>query len=167
MRDSRAAPGSGEELIEQWDFLDAMIERQATSLRAGRQDPEEEDESSAITVASADADALRSRLTEAETMVAELTPVRERLAALEVEASDLRRRLEDAQHQISEHTSRRAATEQELEARLGELNRLSHSHSELLSALREAHREVETLRLRSPQRRQPSGSARRRWPWGR
>ena len=34
---------SEEELRQQWAFLDALVDRQASSLRAGSQDPEEED----------------------------------------------------------------------------------------------------------------------------
>ena len=33
---------SEEELRQQWAFLDALVERQATSLKSGAQDPEEE-----------------------------------------------------------------------------------------------------------------------------
>lgn len=37
-------PHSEDDLLEQWDFLDAMVDRQAASLRAGIQDSEEVDQ---------------------------------------------------------------------------------------------------------------------------
>jgi len=38
------APQSEEELLEQWAFLDRLVEKQAAQLRAGIQDAEELDE---------------------------------------------------------------------------------------------------------------------------
>lgn len=43
-RNPNPAPHSEEELLEQWDFLDRLVERQAAQLRAGIQDTEEVDE---------------------------------------------------------------------------------------------------------------------------
>src|SRR5207302_8476780 len=41
---TRATPSySAEELQQQWAFLDSLVERQAASLRAGVQDPEEDE----------------------------------------------------------------------------------------------------------------------------
>jgi chromosome segregation ATPase len=50
------APHSEEELLEQWAFLDRLVEKQAAQLRAGLQDAEEVDES---TVSAAEVDGLR------------------------------------------------------------------------------------------------------------
>jgi chromosome segregation ATPase len=43
-RKPKPAAHSEDELLEQWDFLDAMVERQAAALRAGVQDVEEDDQ---------------------------------------------------------------------------------------------------------------------------
>ena len=43
-RKPNPVPHSEEELLEQWDFLDRLVERQAAQLRAGIQDTEEVDE---------------------------------------------------------------------------------------------------------------------------
>jgi chromosome segregation ATPase len=75
---TRAAAYSEDELREQWAFLDALVERQAASLRTGVQDPEEVD--TAVTV-------------EYDQLLRELDQLRTRVAALERERDDLRRRL--------------------------------------------------------------------------
>lgn len=82
---TRTATYSEDELREQWAFLDALVERQAASLRTGVQDPEEID-----TPVTADHDRL----------LRELDELRARVITLERERDELRRRL---------HTSERPA----------------------------------------------------------
>ncbi len=50
---------SEEELLEQWDFLDRLVERQAAQLRAGVQDTEEVDEPA---IGAAEVESLRREL---------------------------------------------------------------------------------------------------------
>ena len=88
------APGrdGDDQLMEQWSFLDSMIERQASSLRAGVQDPEE---------------------TEAALMAPMVAPperddLHTMIAALESERDALRRELEGTKNDLARAQSDRA-----------------------------------------------------------
>ena len=76
---TRAATYSEDELREQWAFLDALVDRQAASLRSGTQDPEELDVAAAAP--------------EYDGLLRELDSLRERVASLERERDELRRLL--------------------------------------------------------------------------
>jgi len=76
---TRAATYSEDELREQWTFLDALVDRQAASLRSGTQDPEELDVAAAAP--------------EYDGLLRELDSLRERVASLERERDELRRLL--------------------------------------------------------------------------
>ncbi len=58
-RNPNPPPHSEEELLEQWDFLDRLVERQAAQLRAGVQDTEEVDEPA---IGAAEVESLRREL---------------------------------------------------------------------------------------------------------
>jgi regulator of replication initiation timing len=85
---------SEDELLEQWDFLDAMVDRQASQLRAGIQDSEEVDEPAAAAAVDA---VPRAELEAIESSVAALRQEHEALrvehASLQVERTALRARL--------------------------------------------------------------------------
>jgi chromosome segregation ATPase len=93
---------SEEELLEQWDFLDRLVERQAAQLRAGIQDAEEADEPAAglaeVDGLRRDLDRLRAELRSAEAARAraaeEARQSREALTAL---TAAQQRRLSEAQ----------------------------------------------------------------------
>ena len=103
-----AASYSAEELQQQWAFLDSLVERQAASLRAGVQDPEEDEPVVALVAAPDEAmlrelEALRQNAREVESLratalelevlrqkVRELEPLQERVRELDF----LRRRVE-------------------------------------------------------------------------
>jgi len=76
---TRAATYSEDELREQWAFLDALVDRQAASLRSGTQDPEELD--------------LAAATPEYDGLLRELDTLRERVVSLERERDELRRTL--------------------------------------------------------------------------
>jgi hypothetical protein len=72
---------SEEELRQQWAFLDALVDRQASSLKSGSQDPEEED----VPVAPVQADALYKE---------EISALTQRVTTLEGERTALLRRID-------------------------------------------------------------------------
>lgn len=78
---SAARRHSEDELREQWAFLDTLVERQASTLRAGVQDPDEEE----LELAAAQVEATRAD---------EITVLRRRIDALEAERAQLLRRLD-------------------------------------------------------------------------
>jgi chromosome segregation ATPase len=145
-RNPNPAPHSEEELLEQWDFLDRLVERQAAQLRAGIQDTEEVDEP-AIGLAEVESlrrevARLRSDLRAAqaarETAEAELRRSgealinltasrrnldeeersRERGRALEREAATWRERAETAERALGAHDLRAREEAAELRRRL-------------------------------------------------
>jgi hypothetical protein len=75
---------SEEELRQQWAFLDALVDRQAASLKAGVQDPEEEDP--AALTPGADSQYLE-----------EISVLTHRVTSLESERAGLLRRLDLAE----------------------------------------------------------------------
>ena len=75
---------SEEELRQQWAFLDALVDRQASSLKSGSQDPEEVD----VPVAPAPADALYQE---------EISALTQRVTTLEGERTALLRRIDLAE----------------------------------------------------------------------
>jgi seryl-tRNA synthetase len=97
---TRPARYSADELRDQWAFLDALVERQASSLRAGVQDPEE-DEPLINAVAAADAallrelDVLRVRVGEIDGLRERIDSLRKRVRALEAERRELLQRLRE------------------------------------------------------------------------
>ncbi len=119
---------SEEELLEQWDFLDRLVERQAAQLRAGIQDAEEADEP-AVGLAEVDGlrrdlDRLRAELRSAEAArvraAEEARQSREALTALTAaqqqrlsEAQVMRRRDQALEREASGWRERAAAAERE------------------------------------------------------
>jgi hypothetical protein len=88
---------SEEELRQQWAFLDALVERQASSLKSGVQDPEEDD----LAVVAAQADPSNAD---------EITALTERVTTLEVERTTLLRRIDLAEEaRVAAETARVAA----------------------------------------------------------
>ncbi len=79
----RPAAPTEEELLQQWAFLDSLVERQAAQLRAGVQDVEEPDE------------------LEGAPGRAELEGLRTSLAVAEAERDDLRGRVGAAERQLA------------------------------------------------------------------
>ena len=75
---------SEEELRQQWAFLDALVDRQAASLKSGVQDPEEDD----LTVPMVDA---------GSTYLEEISTLTQRVTTLEDERSTLLRRIDLAE----------------------------------------------------------------------
>jgi DNA repair exonuclease SbcCD ATPase subunit len=104
---------SEDELRQQWSFLDALVERQAASLKAGVQDDEEEalvqlavaddslvQELESLRQRVAEIDVLRERIRELDSLrqrVSELDSLRERVRALESERQSLLQRLHAAE----------------------------------------------------------------------
>jgi hypothetical protein len=88
---------SEEELRQQWAFLDALVERQATSLKSGVQDPEEDD----LAAVAARADPPNAD---------ELSALTQRVTNLEVERTTLLRRIDLAEEaRVAAETARVAA----------------------------------------------------------
>ena len=90
-----AASYSADELRDQWAFLDKLVDRQAASLRAGFQDPEEEDIPLAVTQPTAAAPAPD------EATVRELESLRRNVLELEILRQRVRE-LEQLRDQVSE-----------------------------------------------------------------
>ena len=123
---------SEEELLEQWDFLDRLVERQAAQLRAGIQDAEEADEPAAGLVEvdglRRDLDRLRAELQSAEAARAAAAEEarRSRDALMALTATQQQRLAEEhamrqwhraLEHQASGWRERAAAAERELTTR--------------------------------------------------
>jgi hypothetical protein len=88
---------SEEELRQQWAFLDALVERQATSLKSGVQDPEEED----LPVAAVEADGHYRE---------EISTLTRRVTSLETERTTLLRRIDlSEQARMAAESARMAA----------------------------------------------------------
>jgi hypothetical protein len=88
---------SEEELRRQWAFLDQLVERQASSLKSGVQDPEEED----LPVVAGRADVQHGD---------EITTLTQRVTTLEVERTTLLRRIDLAEEaRLAAETARAAA----------------------------------------------------------
>jgi len=101
-RKPNPADHSEEELLEQWDFLDRLVERQAAQLRAGLQDTEEADEPAS---GAAEADGLRREL---DGLRGELRTAEAGRAAAEAEA----RRSRDALITLTATQQQRLSEEQ-------------------------------------------------------
>lgn len=89
---------SEEELRQQWAFLDALVDRQASSLKSGVQDPEED----VLPVAAASSDVLFEE---------EISVLTHRVTALEGERSALLRRIDLAEQARLAAEAGRAAAE--------------------------------------------------------
>jgi hypothetical protein len=88
---------SEEELRQQWAFLDALVDRQASSLKSGIQDPEEEE----LSVAAARTDVLYKD---------EISVLTHRVTALEGERTTLLRRIDLAEEaRLAAETARGTA----------------------------------------------------------
>jgi hypothetical protein len=88
---------SEEELRQQWAFLDALVERQASSLKSGVQDPEEDD----LPIVAAGADPAQAD---------ELAALAQRVTTLEVERATLLHRIDLAEEaRVAAETARVAA----------------------------------------------------------
>ena len=89
---------SEEELRQQWAFLDALVDRQAASLKSGNQDPEEE-ELPVMAAAPADGQYLE-----------EISTLTRRVTSLESERTTLLRRIDlSEQARMAAETGRAAA----------------------------------------------------------
>ncbi len=91
---------SEEELRQQWAFLDALVDRQAASLKSGSQDPEEDDLSVVAATAPADGHYLE-----------EIAALTRRVATLETERTTLLRRIDLAEQARMAAEAGRAAAE--------------------------------------------------------
>jgi hypothetical protein len=89
---------SEEELRQQWAFLDALVDRQAASLKSGVQDPEEDDHSVPMVDAGS-------------TYLEEISTLTERVTTLEGERSTLLRRIDLAEDARMAAESARAAAD--------------------------------------------------------
>ena len=89
---------SEEELRQQWAFLDALVDRQAASLKSGVQDSEEDD----LTVPMVDA---------GSTYLEEISTLTQRVTTLEDERSTLLRRIDLAEEARMAAESGRSAAE--------------------------------------------------------
>jgi hypothetical protein len=89
---------SEEELRQQWAFLDALVDRQAASLKSGVQDPEEDE----VSVAMVDA---------GSTYLEEISTLTLRVTTLEDERSALLRRIDLAEEARMAAESARSAAE--------------------------------------------------------
>jgi chromosome segregation ATPase len=133
-RKPKPAEHSEEELLEQWDFLDRLVERQAAQLRAGIQDAEEADEPAAglaeVDGLRRDLDRLRAELQRAVAARAAATEEarRSRDALIALTAAQQKRlpeehALRQRHHALERETSgwreRAEATERELATRDG------------------------------------------------
>ena len=175
-REPSLTPDSEEELLEQWAFLDSLVERQAAQLRAGIQDTEDVDDPIAqVDALRRDLDRLRAQLRRAEaardaaegearrsrdaliTMsasssrhAAEAHGARQRLTALEQELARWRGRAETAERTLAELELRARADHAELTGRLAEAQaareRLEQEAAGVAGALDRARVEVESLR---------------------
>jgi hypothetical protein len=88
---------SEEELRQQWAFLDALVDRQAASLKSGIQDPEEDD--LAAPMVAADANYLE-----------EISTLTQRVTTLEDERTTLLRRIDLSEEaRIAAESARSAA----------------------------------------------------------
>jgi DNA repair exonuclease SbcCD ATPase subunit len=146
----KSPASSGEdELFAQWDFLDAMVERQATSLRSGIQDPEESEEELQPPVNG------------------EIEELRSRVAALEKEKTTLQKQVAIANGQYQKlvenarHDTKNYA--QELKQRQLEINRLNKYAKELLASLRQAHQQIQAGESTTPPAPITKRQSRRRW----
>jgi septal ring factor EnvC (AmiA/AmiB activator) len=105
---------SEEELRQQWAFLDALVDRQAASLKSGIQDPEEDD--LAAPMVAADTNYLE-----------EISTLTQRVTTLEDERTTLLRRIDLSEEARMAAESARAAAEA---ARLAAERALAEERSE-------------------------------------
>jgi septal ring factor EnvC (AmiA/AmiB activator) len=89
---------SEEELRQQWAFLDALVDRQAASLKSGIQDPEEEDLMVPMVTASTD-------------YLEEISTLTQRVTSLEDERTTLLRRIDLSEEARLAAESARAAAD--------------------------------------------------------
>ena len=133
MTERKRPSHSEDELLEQWDFLDAMVDRQAAQLRSGIQDSEEVDEPVAI----AGGEVVPK---------AELDALDERLAALRREHDALRREHEALKAERTELAARLAAAPPPPAVTADEHARLRSEHEALRAQHRAASDELQRLR---------------------
>jgi septal ring factor EnvC (AmiA/AmiB activator) len=105
---------SEEELRQQWAFLDALVDRQAASLKSGIQDPEEDD--LAAPMVASDTNYLE-----------EISTLTQRVTTLEDERTTLLRRIDLSEEARMAAESARAAAEA---ARLAAERALAEERSE-------------------------------------
>jgi septal ring factor EnvC (AmiA/AmiB activator) len=89
---------SEEELRQQWAFLDALVDRQAASLKSGVQDPEEDDLTAPMVAAN-------------PSYLEEISTLTQRVSTLEDERTALLRRIDLAEQARMAAESARAAAE--------------------------------------------------------
>ena len=110
---------SEEELRQQWAFLDALVDRQAASLKSGNQDPEEEDlpVATAVPVESA--------------YLEEISTLTRRVATLESERATLLRRIDLAEQARMAAEAGRAAAEAAREAAEAARTAAERAHADI------------------------------------
>ena len=110
---------SEEELRQQWAFLDALVDRQASSLKSGVQDPEEDD----LPVVTATADVLYQD---------EISVLTDRVTALEGERQALLRRIDLSEEaRLAAETARAAAEAARAAAERALVDERTHSELEV------------------------------------
>lgn len=144
----RPAAPTEEELLQQWAFLDSLVERQAAQLRAGLQDLEEPDDIGGAPQ-SAELEAVRASLSAAE---AERDELGRRLAFTERQLSLTRAQVETLER---ERAAERARSQEAIDAlqsrlRVSEAARLRAETGivETRAALEQAEQELQALRDR-------------------
>jgi hypothetical protein len=143
-----AASYSAEELQQQWAFLDSLVQRQAASLRAGVQDPEEDEP--VMTLLAAPDESLLRELDALRQNTGELAQLRSSVLELEV----LRQKvleLEPLQESV-----------RELEFLRRRVERLEAERGALLERLHEAELAHAARQLRPARHRLPSWLRRER-----
>ena len=175
-RKSSPPPDSEEELLEQWAFLDRLVERQAAQLRAGIQDTEETDEPPAeLEALRRDVEKLRAELRRAQAAreaaeaearrsrdalialsathqrhLGDSERARQQQAVLEQGVTRWRERAEAAERARAGEDERGREELADLARRLTEAQtareRLEREYAEAAAALSDAHLEVQSLR---------------------
>ena len=162
----RPAAPTEEELLQQWAFLDSLVERQAAQLRAGVQDVEEPDELEGAPER-AELEGLRTSLAVAE---AERDDLRSRVAAAERQLALARARAEAAtQERVAERVRSQeaiGALQRRLQATESAQARTEAALAQTRAALEHAERDLQVLRDRAGQPRRGFWRVGRRPPSG-
>ncbi|MGA8014959.1 MAG: hypothetical protein WCB85_03475 [Candidatus Dormiibacterota bacterium] len=141
-RSPRGGAHSEEELLEQWDFLDQLVARQAAMLKAGVQDSEEVDE-------------LQPEVTEVAGLRRQLEELQLKLDAAEqarVAAQTAHRRLSDQRdrlhRQLASLTGEAARSRRQVETLEADLRAQLELHQAEMAELTRRQADTEAERLR-------------------
>jgi chromosome segregation ATPase len=132
-RKPRGGAQSEEELLEQWDFLDQLVARQAALLKAGVQDSEELDDPQPDLT---EVEALRRQLEELE---AKLGAAEEAGAAAQAALHRMGDQRDRLHRQLASLTAETAGLHHQLAALEAELQELRERHRAELSELARQH----------------------------